>query len=90
MSVSRNGDNSEGQIQLILYDQDYSQTCRVYYAPVVACHFINLFFRFKRKFCKKGVIEVIDMLCNVKVECVFLRQKKIVFLDTRTFPVGIQ
>lgn len=56
MSVRRNGDNSEGQIQLILYDRDSSQTCRVYYAPVVACHFINLVFLFKMIFCKKGVI----------------------------------
>ena len=92
MSVSRNGDNSEGQIQLllILYDWDSSQTCRVYYAPVVACQFINLFFHFKRKFCKKGVIEVIDMLCNMKVKCDFFLQKKFFFLDTRTLPVGIQ
>ena len=90
MSVGRNGDISEGQIQLIFYDRDSSQTCRVYYAAVVACHFINLFFLFKRKLCKKGVIEVIDMLCNMKVKCDFLRQKKFFFLDTRTFPMGIQ
>ena len=91
MSVSRNGNNSEGQIQLILYDRDSSQTCRVYYAPVVAFHFINLFFLFKRKFCKKGVIEVIDMLCNMKVKCDFLCQKNFFFfLDKRTVLVGIQ
>ena len=66
------------------------QTWKVYYAPDVACHFINLFFLFKRKFRKKGVIEVIDMLHNMKVKCDLLRQKKFFFLNTRTFPVGIQ
>ena len=34
------------------------------------------FFFSKGNFAKKGVIEVIDMLCNMKVKCDFLRQKK--------------
>ena len=58
MSVSKKGhmDNSEGQIQNTVLLSP--QTRRVYYASVVACHFVHLFSS-QKKLCKKGVIVVI-------------------------------
>ena len=59
MSVSKKGhmDNSEGQIQNTVLLSP--QTRRVYYASVVACHFVHLFSASQKKLCKKGVIVVI-------------------------------
>lgn len=54
ISVGKKGqmDNCEGQIQKTVLLSP--QTRRVYYASVVACHFVNHFFLVKRNFAKKG------------------------------------
>ena len=59
MSISKKGhmDNSAGQIQNTRLLSP--QTRRVYYASVVACHFVNLFSSSQKELCKKGVIVVI-------------------------------
>ena len=72
----KKSDNSEGQIQSTVSFS--SQTRRVCYALVVACHFINLFFFFlcKINFAKKG--QLCSSACyihrNMRVKRDLLRQ----------------
>ena len=49
VSVSKKSDNSEGQIQNTVWFS--SQTRRIYYNLIAACHFINLFGSSQKKFC---------------------------------------
>ena len=71
----KKSDNSEGQIQSTVSFS--SQTRRVCYALVVACHFINLFFFLcKINFAKKGQLcsSACYIHCNMRVKRDLLRQ----------------